>query len=116
MAKRFAYVSSFEDRHGKRRYRFRRKAYAVHYFKEPFGTKAFEREYAACLDGEPAAIGATRLKPGSVADVIGRYYADNAFLDLRLPHRLSIAECSSAFERSSETTQFECLMPSEWRA
>lgn len=83
MSKRFAYVSSFEDRHGKRRYRFRRKGYAVHYFKEPFGTKAFEREYAACLEAEPAPVGAGRIKPGSVADVICRYYADTSFLDLR---------------------------------
>lgn len=83
MTKRFAYVSSFPDRHGKRRYRFRRKGYQTHYFKEPVGTKAFEREYAGCLDAEPAPVGAERIKPGSVADVIGRYYADNAFLDLR---------------------------------
>jgi integrase len=81
--KRLPYVSSFEDRHGKRRYRFRRKGYAVHYFKEPFGTKAFEREYAACLDAEPAPVGAGRIKPGSVADVICRYYADTSFMDLR---------------------------------
>lgn len=83
MTKRPPYVSSFKDRHGKRRYRFRRKGYEVHYFKEPFGTKAFEREYAGCLDAEPAAVGAGRVKPGSVSDVIGRYYADTSFLDLR---------------------------------
>ena len=83
MRKRLAYVSSFVDRHGKRRYRFRRKGYAVHYFREPHGTKAFEREYAGCLEAEPAAIGTGRAKPGSVSDVIGRYYADNSFMDLR---------------------------------
>lgn len=83
MTKRLAYVSSFEDRHGKRRYRFRRKGYAVHYFKQPFGTKAFEREYAGCLEAEPAPVGEGRIKPGSVADVICRYYADTSFLDLR---------------------------------
>lgn len=83
MSRRFAFVSSFEDRHGKRRFRFRRKGYAVHYFKAPHGTKAFEREYAACLEAEPAPIGAERIIPGSVSDVIARYYADNAFLDLK---------------------------------
>ena len=83
MTKRLAYVSSFPDRHGKRRYRFRRKGYQTHYFREPFGTKAFEREYAACLEAEAAPVGTGKIKPGSVADVIGRYYADNGFLDLR---------------------------------
>ncbi|KQS48246.1 MULTISPECIES: tyrosine-type recombinase/integrase [unclassified Sphingomonas] len=84
MKKKLAYVSSFVDRHDKRRYRFRRTGYPVHYFKEPHGTKAFEREYAACLSTEPAPVGAGRTKPGSVSDVIIRYYADNNFLDLRL--------------------------------
>jgi len=83
MKKKLAYVSSFVDRHGKPRYRFRRTGYPVHYFQEPHGTKAFEREYAACLSTEPAPIGVRRTKPGSVSDVIIRYYADNNFLDLR---------------------------------
>lgn len=83
MKKRFAYVSKFADRHGKVRYRFRRTGYPVHYFREPFGTKAFEREYAGCLEADPAPVGADRIKPGSVADVISRYYADNNFLDLK---------------------------------
>lgn len=83
MAKRFAYVSSFKDRHGKRRYRFRRTGYPTRYFQAAFGTKDFEREYAACLQTEPAPIGIERIKPGSVSDVIARYYADNAFQDLR---------------------------------
>ncbi len=83
MPKKLAYVSSFLDRHGKRRYRFRRKGYATYYFREPVGTKAFEREYAACLDAEPAPVGGGRLIAGSVSDVIARYYSDNAFQDLR---------------------------------
>lgn len=82
-AKTYPYVSSFKDRHGKRRYRFRRQGYAGHYFQTPFGTKDFDREYAACIAAEPMQIGAGRIKPGSVSDVIARYYADNAFLDLR---------------------------------
>lgn len=83
MAKRFAYVSSFADRHGKRRYRFRRNGYPTRYFQAAYGTKDFEREYAACLDAEPAPVGVGRIKPGTVTDVIARYYADNAFQDLR---------------------------------
>lgn len=83
MAKRFPYVTSYKSRHGKRYYRFRRKGYEPYTFKEPYGTKAFEREYAACLDREPRPIGKGRTIPGSVSDVIIRYYEDSAFLDLR---------------------------------
>ncbi|OJW73049.1 MAG: hypothetical protein BGO57_13310 [Sphingomonadales bacterium 63-6] len=81
--KPYPYVSSFKDRHGKRRWRFRRTGYDTHYFKAPWGTKEFEQEYAACLQAEPLRIGADRIRPGSVSDVIARYYADTAFLDLR---------------------------------
>lgn len=81
--KRPQYVTKFRDRHGKTRYRFRRKGYPAHYFKAPFGTKEFEREYADCLAAEKPAIGADRIRPGSVSDVIARYYSDTAFMDLR---------------------------------
>ncbi|WP_299309842.1 tyrosine-type recombinase/integrase [uncultured Croceicoccus sp.] len=77
------YVSKFTDRHGKVRYRFRRKGYPSQYIRAPFGTKEFEREYAACLGQEKPSIGAGRISPGSVSDVIARYYSDSAFLDLR---------------------------------
>lgn len=83
MKQRYPYVSSFLDRHGKRRWRFRRRGYAAHYFKAPFGTKDFEREYATCIQAEPVPSGINRVRPGSVSDVIARYYSDNAFQDLR---------------------------------
>ncbi|HEX8553167.1 MAG TPA: tyrosine-type recombinase/integrase [Sphingomonas sp.] len=79
----FKWARPFRDRHGKQRYRFRRVGYPVYNFKSPFGTKAFEREYAACLERDAAPVGVTRVAPGSVSDVIARYYADNAFQDLR---------------------------------
>jgi integrase len=83
MAKHYPYVGKgFPDRHGKMRYRFRRKGYPARYINAPIGSKDFEREYAACLASEPAPIGLGRIKPGSVSDVIARYYADNAFQDL----------------------------------
>jgi len=81
--RKFPFVTCFRDRHGKVRYRFRRKGYPAQYFKAPYGTKAFEREYAGCLEAEKPAIGADRIRPGSVSDVIARYYADTSFQDLR---------------------------------
>ncbi|MEM7687800.1 MAG: tyrosine-type recombinase/integrase [Pseudomonadota bacterium] len=81
--KRPEYVTRFRDRHGKWRYRFRRKGYPSHYFKAAFGTKKFEREYADCLAMEKPRIGADRIRPGSLSDVVARYYSDLAFLDLK---------------------------------
>jgi integrase len=81
--KRLPYVTSYKSRHGKRYYRFRRKGYEPHTFKEPYGTKAFEREYAACLERDPRPAGEGRTIPGSVSDAIIKYYQDNAFRDLR---------------------------------
>ncbi|KQS03110.1 hypothetical protein ASG11_01540 [Sphingomonas sp. Leaf357] len=81
--KRLLYVTGFTDRHGKRRWRFRRKGYPPYSFKSPHGTKEFEREYAACLNAEQAPVMLRASIPGSINDVIARYYSDNSFLDLR---------------------------------
>ena len=78
----YRWVTGYLDRHRKPRWRFRRKGYPPHTFREPHGSKAFEREYARCLEADPAPIAVSRTKPGSVGDVIARYYADNAFQDL----------------------------------
>lgn len=83
MKRKYPYLSKFRDRHGKERWRFRRQGYPSQYLRAPYGTKAFEREYAACLEAEKPAIGTGRTIPGSVSDVIVRYYSDTAFLDLR---------------------------------
>lgn len=83
MTGKLLYVTQFFDRHGKRRWRFRRKGYPHHSFKSPHGTKAFEREYAACLNADPEPVAMRAVIAGSVGDVIARYYSDNAFLDLK---------------------------------
>ena len=71
------YVTEFADRHGKYRMRFRRKGQKAHYFKARFGTDAFWNEYNACLQGlaaPPIAPGQERIKPGTIDDLISRYY------------------------------------------
>lgn len=42
------HVTEYKDRHGKPRYRFRRKGYRTHHFKSQPGTEEFRTEYAAC--------------------------------------------------------------------
>lgn len=78
------YVSEFRDRHGKPRYRFRRKGYQTYYFKHAPGTEGFRQEYDACKRGEAAPaidVGAERIKPGTFDDLLGRYYRSPDFLD-----------------------------------
>lgn len=72
------YVSEFRDRHGKYRLRFRRLGYGSYYFKSLFGTEGFRVEYRACLDGN-ASVGEDRTAPGSIDDLIVRYYRGQEF-------------------------------------
>jgi integrase len=73
-------VTSFRDRHGTERLRFRRQGYPSGYFKASIGSEAFREEYARfnCqLTIKEAAARARdeRILPGSVADLRRRYYA-----------------------------------------
>jgi len=78
------YVSEYRDRHGKPRYRFRRKGFAQYLFKHAPGTEGFRQEYKGCLDGvtsQPIAPGNDRIAPGTFDDLIARYYRSPDFLD-----------------------------------
>ena len=69
------FVTSFKDRHGKERLRFRRKGYPAGYFKSALGTEEFRVEYRAFMDAAPPQVAADRAIPGSVADLVTRYFA-----------------------------------------
>jgi integrase len=78
------WVSEYEDRHGKKRYRFRRKGFSQYLFRHAPGTEGFRQEYQACLDGiaaERVAPGIDRVSPGTFDDLISRYYRSPDFLD-----------------------------------
>lgn len=78
------WVSEYRDRHGKPRYRFRRKGFAQYLFQHAPGTEGFRAEYKACVDGvaaEPIEAGAYRAKSGSFDDLVNRYYRSPDFLD-----------------------------------
>ncbi|MXP28101.1 tyrosine-type recombinase/integrase [Porphyrobacter algicida] len=86
MAKRWLpkWVSEYEDRHGKKRYRFRRKGFGQYLFKSAPGTEEFRTEYRACCEGLAAPkieAGAARTIPGTFDDLISRYYRSPDFLD-----------------------------------
>jgi integrase len=78
------WVSEFRDRHGKARYRFRRKGFKQYLFKHPPGTEGFRQEYRNCLDGIAAPCimpGADRIVSGTFDDLVSRYYRSPDFLD-----------------------------------
>lgn len=65
------WVSGFRDRHGKARYRFRRKGQAQYLFKHAPGTEAFRQKYQDCLAGVEAPTlkaGADRVKSSAATD------------------------------------------------
>ncbi|RYD95207.1 MAG: integrase [Sphingomonadales bacterium] len=72
-------VSSFHDRHGKLRWRWRKTGYPTHYFQSPPDTPGFKEELAACEAGATIKVGSGRCVPRSVDDLIGRYYASVNF-------------------------------------
>src|SRR5437868_14572769 len=79
------WVTEFTDRHGKYRFRARRKGFPTLYFKAQPGTDAFEAEYRAWRDGSARPeVGLSRTRPGSVSDVVARYYRSTAWASLAL--------------------------------
>lgn len=68
------YVTSFTDRHGKTRYRYRRAGYAGGYINAELGTEEFREQYAAFGRAKIAETAiSTRWAPGSTGDLITRY-------------------------------------------
>jgi integrase len=77
--RRYANVTSFVDRHGKLRWRWRKTGHPTYYFRHPPDTAGFADELAACEAGGPSRAGAGRSIPRSISDLVGRYYASADF-------------------------------------
>lgn len=70
-----ANVTEWTDRHGKKRYRFRRKGCPVHNFRSLPGTEDFMAEYRTAADAAPVGAKIKSVTPGSLDDLVSRYYA-----------------------------------------
>lgn len=69
------YVSSYRDRHGKLRLKFRRKGFESHSFKHPYGTKEFDAEYLACNGGgDTPPPRPSPYAKGSIGDLRAQYF------------------------------------------
>lgn len=72
-------VTQFADRHGKPRYRFRKVGCPTYYFQSPLGSPAFMEEYRICIEGVRPAKEERRVVPGTLDDLISRFYGSMAF-------------------------------------
>lgn len=76
--RRYPNVTSFKDRHGKIRWRYRKQA-LTYYFRNPPDTPGFAEELADCQAATRPAAGAGRCIPRSVNDLVSRYYQGDDF-------------------------------------
>jgi integrase len=79
----FPGASSYTDRHGKRRWRFRKGGFSADLGSD-YGSDDFVRRYEAAVAGQKAGgtIGAARTIPGSVSALVASYYRSPDFLNL----------------------------------
>jgi integrase len=75
----FPGATPYRDRHGARRWRYRKGAFSAELGRD-YGSPDFVRRYEAALRG--ARIGADRLKPGSMAALVASYYDSAGFRSL----------------------------------
>lgn len=71
-------VTEYTDRHGKKRYRFRKAGLPTYHFRSPPGTEAFRQEYRSCLEATAPAP-AERIATGTVSELVARFYASPAW-------------------------------------
>lgn len=68
------YASSYKDRHGKQRVRFRKTGLPTAFPKAPPGSDEFWEEYLAWKEAKPS-VGVDRATPGTFDDLISRFYS-----------------------------------------
>lgn len=73
-------VTRYHDRHGKVRYRFRRKGFADHHFKAEPGTEEFRQEYATCKEAPKEK--AERFAHGTIDWLCVRFYETVAWKEM----------------------------------
>lgn len=73
-----ANVSSFVDRHGKERFRFRKAGRPTYYFKSYPGSAEFREEYDA-VSSSGAVPAIARAMPGTIDDLVARFYRSSGW-------------------------------------
>jgi integrase len=76
------YASSYRDRHGRERVRFRKTGLPTAYPKSELGTDDFMAEYLEWKHSSPPAIGVERTQAGTFDDLIVRFYSSVAWKNI----------------------------------
>src|SRR5215470_259757 len=79
------YIHTFRDRHGRTRYYVRRRGFKLVPLPGLPGSAEFMDAYSKAIDPKTASrleIGASKVQPGTMADLISRYYRSSDFLSL----------------------------------
>ncbi len=81
--KQFPGATAYFDRHGKRRWRFRKGAFSAELGSE-YGSEEFIQRYQDAVNGHKTRgqIGADRVQPYSVSSLVALWYRSPEFLDL----------------------------------
>jgi integrase len=77
------FVQSFVDRHGKARFYFRRAGFKAVPLPGLPWSPDFMTAYEAALAGQPAPVGSTRVKPGTIRALTVSYYGSVAFRSMK---------------------------------
>lgn len=119
------YVTSFTDRHGKVRLRYRRKGFEGGYFKAALGTEAFRVEYRGFDSGKVDTVqqAINRALPGTIDDLVTRYFSVPSRLGPTAATQSKIRAILSRFReehghRNVAGVQFEHLdaIVEKWKA
>jgi integrase len=76
------FASSYKDRHGRTRVRFRKTGSPTAYPKAAPGSEEFWEEYLAWNNAKPIRAGQERAAPGSFDDLITRFYSSVAWKNI----------------------------------
>jgi hypothetical protein len=81
------FVNGFVDRHGKARYYFRRPGFKGATLPGVPWSPEFMRAYETATAGQPAAVGASRVLPGSMHALAISYYNSAEYLAMKANSR-----------------------------
>ena len=82
--RQFPGATAYSDRHGRRRWRFRKGAFSRE-LGGAYGSDEFVRRYEAAVAGQrpPQGVGSDRTRPGTIDALIASWYRSPAYLDLK---------------------------------
>lgn len=105
------YVSSFVDRHGKERFRFRR--FGVSRYLPPPGSKEYRIAYHEALNG---IAGLDRVRRGSINDLVARYYQSIPFRNMGPSWQRTVRQVLEAFREEYGNDRVRDFRPKDINA